>query len=148
VIAALADVEAAEMKGQRKKEVVIPYRDSVLSFSSLYPVYTFYSLYSLILFIPFIALLRSSGLTVPFCRLRVVHVSSYVICSHTPLSSLQPFIYPIPPSPPNSFAAISFRFSKPHLTSISGPNLPPPRLPRRKLQNRNDSLYLPRRNQL
>ena len=29
VIAALADMEAAELKGQRKKEQVIPYRDSV-----------------------------------------------------------------------------------------------------------------------
>jgi hypothetical protein len=29
VIAALADVEAAELKGQKKKEQVIPYRDSV-----------------------------------------------------------------------------------------------------------------------
>jgi hypothetical protein len=30
VIASLADVEAAELKGQKKKELVIPYRDSVL----------------------------------------------------------------------------------------------------------------------
>lgn len=30
VIASLADMEAAELKGQRKKELVIPYRDSVL----------------------------------------------------------------------------------------------------------------------
>jgi len=29
VIASLADVEAAEHKGQKKKELVIPYRDSV-----------------------------------------------------------------------------------------------------------------------
>jgi len=29
VIASLADVEAAELKGQKKKELVIPYRDSV-----------------------------------------------------------------------------------------------------------------------
>jgi len=34
VIASLADMEAAEVKGQRKKEVVIPYRDSV---SPLFP---------------------------------------------------------------------------------------------------------------
>jgi len=35
VIASLADMEAAELKGQKKKEMVIPYRDSVHSFPHL-----------------------------------------------------------------------------------------------------------------
>ena len=35
VIASLADMEAAELKGQKKKEMVIPYRDSVSLLLSL-----------------------------------------------------------------------------------------------------------------
>jgi hypothetical protein len=68
VIASLADVEAAEFKGQRKKEMVIPYRDSV----------------------------------------------------HPPPGKL----------------------------TCSGTNIPPTRFSRRKFQNSNDSLYIPRRYKL
>jgi len=37
VIASLADVEAAELKGQKKKELVIPYRDSVSTCPHILP---------------------------------------------------------------------------------------------------------------